>query len=347
MKTYTVVALIAFILLAILAVTTVSAKFQRSIGAEIEELRNRFQERQEFREQIRTQLQACLSNNNSTCNATREQARKIAIGFMNKICMNYTDFLDKIKEKIENSKKLTEEEKENLTNILDEKIEEFEELCDKLNETDNATEVKQIFKELKNLTREIREEIRVALGFTRERRVGLIIQRMSHLQEKLERFLANYTGDKSEIEPLMNQFQAKIQEATLRYQEAKELWNQARNQVRNRENASSTIQKANTKMQEAQLKLREAHEILMQIIRKIKGTNEMENNEIEGCSFWSKEKCDKFCSIDDDCKQSACCNCININEECSTTRNGKGVYPNCVKVDCKCIDNECKTGGEK
>ncbi|MEM4641350.1 MAG: hypothetical protein QXW65_02430 [Candidatus Pacearchaeota archaeon] len=268
MRTYLLIAIFALIL----SLTIVSARWQKSFPNDLREYQEKFTKNSTFRHEIKTQLRACFGSTNATCNETKEQARRTAIGLLYKFCTNYSDILEKIEIKINNSKKLTAEEKANLTALLDEKEKKFEELCNKLNETNNATEVREIFHELKSLIKETREEVKVALGLTRDRRVGLIIQRMTHLQEKLNRFLENYKGsNKEKIENLVEQFNNKIAEANESYQEAKSLWQEALQQIQNKQNASETIRQANAKMQEAQSKLKEAHAILMQIIREIVG----------------------------------------------------------------------------
>ncbi|MEM1535623.1 MAG: hypothetical protein QXQ82_00305 [Candidatus Pacearchaeota archaeon] len=268
MRTYLLIAIFALIL----SLTIVSARWQKPFPNGLREHQEKFTNNLTFRHELRTQLRACFGSTNATCNETRERARRTAIGLLYKFCTNYSDILEKIEIKINNSKKLTAEEKANLTALLYEKEKKFEELCNKLNETSNATEVREIFHELKSLIKETREEVKVAFGLTRDRRVGLIIQRMTHLQEKLNRFLENYKGsNKEKIENLVEQFNSKIVEANASYQEAKSLWQEALQQIQNKQNASETIRQANAKMQEAQSKLKEAHAILMQIIREIAG----------------------------------------------------------------------------
>lgn len=64
------------------------------------------------------------------------------------------------------------------------------------------------------------------------------------------------------------------------------------------------------------------------------------------CSRWNKENCDKSCSVDSDCAQSMCCDCMNQREQCSTVKKLFGfeiikVHLQCIETTCKCINDQC------
>ncbi|MCS7134616.1 MAG: hypothetical protein NZ889_02040, partial [Candidatus Pacearchaeota archaeon] len=271
--------------------------------------RDKFRYNTTFKQEIKEQLRTCRYNTNMTCNKTREEARKIALGFLDRVCTNYSEILERIKARINASEKLSQEEKANFITLIESKKAEFEVLCARLNETSNVTEIKNISRELKNLFREIKQIVRSAFMFHHERRVGLVIERMLHMEEKLERFLEKYRRkDREEIQDLLQQFKQKIREANSTYQESKALWQQVHEDImRNKgiscvevdctqdlcstahitpvtgfyclEPVEETIKQANAKMQEAQKKLKEAHGILMQIIRKLKQEKQLEGGE--------------------------------------------------------------------
>lgn len=64
------------------------------------------------------------------------------------------------------------------------------------------------------------------------------------------------------------------------------------------------------------------------------------------CSFWNRENCDKSCSVDSDCAQSMCCDCMNKKEHCSTTKKLLGFEIirkrlQCIQTICECINSQC------
>jgi len=65
-----------------------------------------------------------------------------------------------------------------------------------------------------------------------------------------------------------------------------------------------------------------------------------------GCSTFNPEKCDKTCTIDEDCRSACGCGCINTEEECKTGKRGLisgiSMMPQCIQAECKCIAENCK-----
>ena len=62
------------------------------------------------------------------------------------------------------------------------------------------------------------------------------------------------------------------------------------------------------------------------------------------CSLQNKENCDVSCSGNTDCRAHlGCGECMNIEQECSTSRYGKitsieWYYP----LECQCVNNKCE-----
>jgi len=63
------------------------------------------------------------------------------------------------------------------------------------------------------------------------------------------------------------------------------------------------------------------------------------------CSVWNPGVCDISCSVDNDCKSSAC-RCINRDETIFTSRQflflTEEASLNCVVGTCKCVNNKCE-----
>ncbi|UCD21176.1 MAG: hypothetical protein JSW08_01365 [archaeon] len=292
-KTFLVV-LVAVLVLGSVIVVSAQNNGRFSVDDKIKELRDKFKDQSGFAEQIQEQVVACINNTNETCNATNEQAKKIVIGIMKRVCGNHSGYMDRLRNRIQNSQKLTDEEKENLTTMLQARETEIYQICEGLDENSTREEVRNAFREVKSMMNELKLEFRVQLGLLRSRRVGLILERADHLSIKLERFLDSYNGSTENLSNLTELFNEKILEAKMLRGEMDDYWNQAFEAISegNFTEVNELRRMAHEKHMEANEALKEAQRILRQIIQEIRPeeeieepeepeTNETENNETE------------------------------------------------------------------
>lgn len=141
-----------------------------------EQLREKFLGENSFRAQLKEKVQNCLDDNSTECNSTREIVKDVVRGVLEKICDRSQDVLEKMRDRIESSEKLTEEEKQALIESVDAQSDKFKELCAKVPEA-SGQELKEISRELKNLIKETKVKYWLAKDLVHAHRVGLVIER--------------------------------------------------------------------------------------------------------------------------------------------------------------------------
>ena len=253
-----------------------------------EQLKEHFLADESYRAQIKNKVQACLEDNSTECQEARDDAKEISKGVMGKICQNTEEIMEKVRTRIQNSPKLTDEEKDSMIQVLEGQETELQDLCDQIEGAD-AAKLKELSQEMRQLMKEIKVKFGLAKALVHAKRVGLVLNRAEKLEIKLEAFIEKWNVTNCSIENLTEQFGAKLDEARVAYNESVELWKQFKESIENGNPDTELLREAQAKMQLAQLNLKEAHVILKDIIvelrecrqiEKVEG-NETEENETE------------------------------------------------------------------
>lgn len=233
-----------------------------------ENLRERFLNEESYRTQLREKFQNCVDENSTECREIKENVKETVRGVMGKICDRSEDIIARLNERIDNAQRLSEEEKEILRNELKDNEAELEDICSEIEDA-NATELKDLAKEMKHLIIETRVKFELAKDLVHARRVGLIIERAEHLETRLNNLNVSECNS-TELPGLIEQFSGNVTEAREAYDEAKDLWQQFKESIKNNETNKELLREAQAKYKEAQLNLKEAHVVLKDIIGELK-----------------------------------------------------------------------------
>lgn len=248
-----------------------------------EQLREKFMGEESFRTHLKEEIQNCVGSNTTECQEVKDVVKEVVKGVMNKVCNNYDDVAERAKERIDNNPKLSAEEKDALKTTIDEQADKFKDLCAKI-ETATHEELKEIAQEMKQLMKETKIKFGITRDLVHAKRVGLVLEKAEHLETKLQAFIEKWNVTNCSIENLTEEFNAKISEARIAYNESVDLWKQFKESVQNHTPNTELLREAQAKMQLAQLKLKEAHVILKEIIvelRECKQIEKVESNESE------------------------------------------------------------------
>lgn len=233
-----------------------------------ENLRERFLNEESYRTQLKEKFQNCVDENSTECQEIKENVKETVRGVMEKICDRSEDVIAKLNERIDNAEKLTEDEKEILRNELKDNEAELKDICAQVEDA-NATELKDLAKEMKHLIIETKVKFELAKDLVHARRVGLIIERAEHLETRLNN-LNTSECNSTELPGLIEQFDGNVTEAREAYDDAKDLWQQFKESIKNNETNKELLREAQAKYKEAQLNLKEAHVVLKDIIGELR-----------------------------------------------------------------------------
>ncbi len=235
-----------------------------------QELKEKFQNDEQYRNTLKEQIQNCVGSEDSECLVLKESAREIVRGVITKICEGDKDILGNLKTKIQNSNKLSDDEKTELIGVIDEHKAEFDAICAQVEGAD-AAKLKEITLQIKNLIKELKVKYSISKDLLHLKRIGLVVQRAEHLETKLQNYMENnQCNDTNGTQELIDSFNAKIAEARASYDESKNLWQQFVDSVKQGTPNTEVLRQAQEKKQEAQLKLKEAHQILKDILVKLR-----------------------------------------------------------------------------
>ncbi len=247
---------------------------------------NRDRTKKDFKEardklgEIRLKIKDCEEADTQECIELRARAK----GHMTKLLANSADqilaLLERTKERVLASD-LSEEEKQEIIQSLDEKIIDLAGARDIVGDLEESAEdsitkeeIKEAASIIKESWKEARVEIRTHAGNLASRKIGNVIHKSGSLQKKLDKILERLQKsgvDTSGLEGLINNFKAKIAEAKALHEEANELFKQARSSTGRKD---ELMKQATSKLREAHGKLKEAKGIIKEILQTIKQTDE-------------------------------------------------------------------------
>ena len=238
---------------------------------------------------IKAQLQACEANESAECEQLRAEIKLKAKDFLNHTLEMVLNQLEKVKAKVQESQSLTDEEASSALEKIDAKIasvQELQELVAGITENTTKEEIQDIVAQIRQVWK---EEFKPVLerwaGFIQTARMGGIYVRLKHLEKKLNSVLARMVEkgkDVAEVQELVDQFGAKIEEAKQNYLTSQEKFREAANLTGEARNAA--IREAQEAMRSAHRSLKEAHRLLKDIVsalRAQKAVQELEEDETE------------------------------------------------------------------
>ncbi len=222
---------------------------------------------------VKEELKKCRGLETEEC----INKRVLIIAYSKEYLLHISDLilkeLDKIKNKIESSEDLSEEEVNELLNTINEKIGKIEEakgVIENLNNESTKEDIKDAAKLIKKAWLETRYVARRAAGQLINSRIGGIIVKSKQLEIKLNRILEKMIEqgkDISKVENLVEDFNSMLESARNNYEKAVEKYKEARLAT---ENIGEIIQEAHGYMKQAHIDLKDAHKILRDIFQELK-----------------------------------------------------------------------------
>lgn len=222
---------------------------------------------------VKTELKKCKGDDSEECIEKRRLIRAHSREHLLRIADLILKELDKIKNKIESSEDLSEEEASELLSKINEKISKIEEakaIIENLSEESTKEEVQDAAKLIKKAWIQTKYIAKRAVGKLINSRIGGIIVKSKQLEIKLNRILERMTEqgkDTSKVESLVEDFNSMLESARENYEKAVEKYKEARLAT---ENIDEIIKEAHSYMKQAHIDLKDAHKILKDIFMELK-----------------------------------------------------------------------------
>jgi len=237
----------------------------------------RYQTNKELYQQVKIKYQACEDKDSEECQELQEEILEHAKDFLVDRVNMIIEYLNKIREKVESSDDLTEEEADEIIEDIDKAIDEFNDILNEISEAETKENIQDIAREINALWKRMSAyAIRYALRLLHVK-VGEIIERSEHLEEKLDCVLENMEEQGIEVEAIetkVDLFSMRVDEARIKFRKAQELFDQVK-ELRGEDDKdirtiNNLMNEAKKLVREAHSALKNAHSLLMIIIRDIK-----------------------------------------------------------------------------
>lgn len=241
---------------------------------DLEQAKLKFQEKQELRKQCKE---------TGDCNITDEELIEHAKNFLGNSADAIIEHLNKVKEKIQENEDLTDEEANAMIAKIDAKIAEIEAAKEQVQNATTRQEIVDAAQTINAAWKNIKMQTEVYANGLINARIGGIIVKSDHLSEKLSKILARMEANGknvSDVQPLIDEFDAKIKLAKEKYEAAvqayKEYW-----LAEDKPEAKDKLEEAKDLLKEAKEALKDANEKLREIVKAIKEKNGEEEIEDE------------------------------------------------------------------
>jgi len=246
--------------------------------------KNKFIEAKQLQQQARTKftnaklkLNECEDSETAECNQVRQNIKTGSKNFLGNSAEAIISHLEKIKNQIQANERLSEEEVTELVAEIDAKITEVEEAQTTAETAETKQEIVESAKKINSAWKPIRNRAMYWTGKLINAKMGGIVVKMEHLEERLMKTLDKMEAkgkDVSGLDPLLDEFHALLTSAKDHFDEAKESYTQFK------ETGDKTyLDEGQTHMNEARKDLVEAHKKLKEIVRAIKANNGSEELE--------------------------------------------------------------------
>lgn len=242
--------------------------------------------------ETKEKLAECKDTNSTECAQLRAEIIAKAKEQLLKTADLMIEHLDKLKSKVEASEDLSEEEAKEIIEKIDAQIAEIEAIKVKIETAATKEEVAAAAKELRSKLASLKKISDVHAGRVVNARIGGIIVKSKQLETKLNSILermAEKGKNTSAIDPLIADFNAKLNEARTHYNLSIEKFKEAK--ATDTPN-SDLINEAQGHMKEAHNALQDAQKILKDIVKAIKdadGGEELEEDDEDEDEVEDKE----------------------------------------------------------
>lgn len=247
----------------------------------LEKARERFEEARERHLEAREKfLQSKKDKDECTenCDEVKQELIVSAKAHLSNSADAIIAHLNRVKERIQSSEELTEEQINEFVSAIDAKISVIGEAKVELEAATTGREVAAASKKINAAWKDSRLKINTISNTQINSRVGGIVLKSKKLETRLENVvnkLEENGTDTTEIQSLIDEFNAKVDGAQLKFEEAHKISLEAE---------TGSIERAKELVKESKELLKEANEILREIVKKIKesnGEDELEETEDE------------------------------------------------------------------
>jgi len=235
---------------------------------------------------------SCQNEETEECNNIKKETKTNAKNFLTNSADRIISSLEKLKERIEMSEGLSEEEAAERIAEIDAKIADLEASkgsLENLDEESTPEEIRGAANQIKNVWRNTQKSMKTNAAKVINAKIGGVIVKSEKLEERLDNAvekLSEAGADITDAEALIEEFKAEIASAKEHYKLAMDKIEEARAT----EGAVDEIMKESTShMKEAHKDLKEAHDVLRKVLKEIKQTKqgeealeEAEEEELEG-----------------------------------------------------------------
>ncbi len=222
----------------------------------------------------KTELRRCQLSDTEECKTIREDAREDAKTYLENLAEAIKARLENLKEKVENSERLTAEEKAEIKADIELQISEVEDLKAQIETADTREKILDLAKQLREILKDIKHKIKFHEELLLHKRVGEIIKQAEKLEDKLDKVLERLTNegfDTATVQASIDEFNVKIKLAKTKYNEGVSLFEDAKEKRdSDKEAAQALVKQAHEKFREAHQALKEAASILRKIVVEFK-----------------------------------------------------------------------------
>lgn len=222
----------------------------------------------------------CRSTGSEECTALDEELKARVSGYLQHTLESIIQQLEKVKQRIESSDTLTEEEAARMLADIDAKLAQAEALKEKVENELTKEELQSLVEEIRELWNAVKHDLKLHAGRVVNSRMGGILVQSEKMSVKLTKVLermAEQGADTTTVEELVTQFNAHLDASTVAYEEAQNLFKEAAGLKG--EARGSKVREAQARMKAAQDALQEAHSVLQDVHKVLKEQRQLETLE--------------------------------------------------------------------
>jgi soluble cytochrome b562 len=254
--------------------------FLKAKNKYLETKNNQLKVRNEFM-QLKLRLAECKVNN-TNCSALENQTFEKAQEDLNKIADRLIEYLQKVKSKAEGSENLNETEVSDFIDNIDAMIAKLDDAKDKVDAADTKAELQAASKMIMDVWKDMSFKAFFYADKIIHARVGEIFARSELLEKKLDVVISkleNKSINVTDLQDLLDNFSAKIDDARTKMTQANKLFAEAKDlRAENKTTeAKAKLEQAKNLTLEAHQDLKDAHAILMDLVHKINQKGESFN----------------------------------------------------------------------
>ncbi|MBU0628093.1 MAG: hypothetical protein KKC75_02810 [Nanoarchaeota archaeon] len=236
------------------------------------EARNRYNESQQKFNEVKARVKECEGNEDAECNQVREEIKENAKEFLLNTAGNILEHLNKVKANVESNEDLSEEEAKEIIADVDLMISEIEDAKSVIESSEDKEQIIEASKTIKKAWLRIKERLAVQTGKITASKIGGVIIKVKSLEAKLERVLSRMEEqsiDTTSIQSLVDEFNAKTDEAKLSYEQALDKFKEAAASD-DLETSKTLAKEGHNLLKEAQNSLQGSQKLLRSILLNIK-----------------------------------------------------------------------------